>query len=117
MAKLSPTDIMRFRQYVADAAQSAEHLSFLFDNLGTSVCLDYSVASLAQAEGVFWRFAPAGLPDALSDPGHFAQLLGQYMGECAIRQTTARWFQSRDKNPMFGQPCLDGFGGEAWDRV
>ena len=120
MAKLMAEDKARFRAYVTDAAHSADNLGFLLDNLGASVPMDYSIESLAAAEDVFWRCVRDGIPDHLSgatDLEHFAQLLGQYLGQCIIRQVGGAWVQSEDRNPMFGQPCVDGFGNKPWERV
>jgi hypothetical protein len=120
MAKLTAEDKAKFRAYVADAARSADNLVFLLDNLGTRVPMDYSVESLAAAEGVFWRCVREGVPKELEDLidlEHFAQLLGQYLGQCVIRTAGGAWVQSEDQNPMFGQPCVDGFGNKPWERV
>lgn len=117
MTKLAIEQKRKFQTYVRDAERSAELLGFLLDNLGEKADLDYSVESLARAEAVFWRFVPKGLPTGLSDLNDFAQLLGQYMGQSLVHQCGAKWVQSQDQNPMFGQPCLDGFGGKPWDRV
>lgn len=117
MPKLSPADKAKFDQYVRDVEQIRENLAFLLDNLGEKVDLDGSVDSLAKAEAVYWRHADKGIPTELSDINHFAQLLGQYLGWCIIHHTGAKWVQCEEQNPMFGQPCIDGFGGEEWDRV
>ncbi len=117
MAKLTVDQKMKFQTYVRDAEQSAESLSFLLDNLGEKIDLDYSIESLARAEAVFWRFAEKGLPPDLTDLDHFAHLLGQYMGQSLVHQCGAKWIQSQDQNAMFGQPSIDGFGGKPWDRV
>src|SRR5215218_6419109 len=120
MAKLTAEDKGRFRAYVTDAAQSADHLGFLLENLGSTILMDYSIESLAAAEGVFWRCVRDGVPDHLrgaTDLEHFAQLLGQYLGQCVIHQVGGAWVQSEDHNPMFGQPCVDGFGNKPWERV
>lgn len=117
MPKVSPQDKARFARYVNDASLVVENLGFLLDNLGEQIELDYSLESLAASEAVFWRCVKEGIPGDLSDPDHFAQLLGQYLGECIIRHTGAKWVQSDEHNPMFAQPCIDGFGGQVWDRV
>lgn len=117
MPKISPADKAKFDQYVRDAEQSPENLAFLLDNLGDRVALDFSVESLTRAEAVYWQHADKGIPPELSDMNHFAQLLGQYLGQCIINQTGAKWVQCEDPNPMFAQPCIDGFGGQDWDRV
>lgn len=117
MTKLSPADKAKFDQYVRDVEQSPENLGFLLDNLGEKVALDYSVDSLAKAEAVYWRHVDKGIPTDLSDADHFAQLLGQYLGRCITHHTGASWSQCEDPNPMFGQPCIDGFGGKEWDRI
>ncbi len=117
MPKPSPADRAKFDQYVRDAEQSPENLAFLLDNLGERVDLDYSAASLVKAEAVYWRHVEKGEPTDLSDMNHFAQLLGQYLGRCIIHHTSAKWVQCEEQNPMFGQPAIDGFGGEEWDRI
>lgn len=117
MAKISAKDKARFAAYVEDAKKSTENLAFLLDNLGERIALDYSVKSLAAAEAVFWQCVESGIPDDLTDLEHFAQLLGQYLGECIIHHTGAKWVQAGEQNPMFAEPCIDDFGGGAWDRV
>jgi hypothetical protein len=120
MAKLTAEDKAKFRAYVTDAAQSADNLGFLLDNLGTKVPMDYSVESLAAAENAFWQCVRVGVPDHLKDATdleQFAQLLGQYLGQCIIRHTGGTWVQSQEQNPTFGQPCVDGFGNKPWERV
>jgi hypothetical protein len=117
MAKISPKDKARFATYVVDSKRSAENLSFLLENLGEQLSIDYSIESLASAEAAYWRWVENGMPGDLTDPEHFAQLLGQYLGECIIHHTGAKWVQVDEQNPMFAQPCIDGFGGKAWDRV
>jgi hypothetical protein len=114
---LSPTDKAKFITYVRDAEQSPENLAFLLDNLGEKIELDYSVDSLAKAEAIYWRHVPKGIPEDLSDVEHFSQLLGQYLGQCIIQHTGGKWVQCDDQNPLFSQPCVDGFGGQDWDRV
>ena len=120
MAKLTAEDKAKFRAYVADAAQSADNLGFLLDNLGTNVSMDYSIESLAAAESTFWRCVGEGVPEHLrdvTDLEHFAQLLGQYLGQCIIRHTGGTWVQSQEQNHTFGQPFVDGFGNKPWERV
>lgn len=117
MQKLSPADRAKFVQYLRDVEKSSENLAFLLDNLGEKVELDCSVESLAKAEAVYWRHANKGILMELSDINHFAQLLGQYLGLCIIRHTGAKWVQCEEQNPMFGQPCIGGFGDEEWERV
>jgi len=117
MAKISAADKTRFRTYVEDAERCVESLAFLLENLGEKIDLDYTVLSLERGEAAFWRRVNEGMPDDLSDLNHFAQLLGQYLGQCIIHHTGAKWIQSDEQNPMFAQPCIDGFGGKAWDRI
>jgi hypothetical protein len=108
---------IRFRDYVAEAANSTRDLEFLLDNLGLSVPLDCSVASLEKVEAIFWRFVEEGVPEEISDLDHFAHLIGQYLGECIIRKTGASWVECSEKNAQFSQPCVEGFGKHSWDRV
>ena len=117
MPRLQPKDRAKFVAYVRDAEHCTENLAFLLDNLGDNCVLDGSVASLESAEALFWKHADGGIPRELSSAEQFAGLLGQYLGRCVIEQTSGAWVQSADNNPMFGQPCLDGFGGEKWDRI
>jgi hypothetical protein len=120
MDKVTTEQRARFRSYVSDAAQSASNLGFLLDNLGSPFHMDYSVESLARAEEVFWRCVHGGVPMHLNDVtdlDHFAQLLGQYLGECIVHHTGAVWVQSQEPNPTFGQPCLDEFGNKPWERI
>jgi hypothetical protein len=117
MPKLSAADRAQFAAYVRSAEQSAGDLAFLLDNLGERVELDYSVDSLANAEAVYWRNLSQGIPADLCNLDDFAQLLGRYLGQCLIRQTGAKWVQCEDQNPLFAQPCVDGFGGQEWDRI
>lgn len=117
MRRPSAVERQKFTQYVSDSRNVVENLEFLLDNLGHKVVLDYSVASLAEVERIFWDQAGQGMSSELSDPNQFAQLIGQYLGECIIRIAGGRWEQSLDDNPMFAQPCVSGFGGKAWDRV
>ena len=117
MAKVTALDKAKFQAYVTDAAQSADNLGFLLENLGTPVALDYSVESLVRAESVFWRCVREGIPDDLTDLDHFAQLMGQYLGECIVHHTGGVWVQSQEHNPMFGQPCVDRFGNQPWERT
>jgi len=115
--KLTPADKAKFHVYVQDVDRCIENLAFLLDNLNEKVTLDGSMDSLAKAEAVYWRHVDNQIPTDLSDSNHFAQLLGQYLGRCIIQHTGARWVQCEDPNPMFGQPCIDGFGGKEWDRI
>jgi hypothetical protein len=107
----------KYNEYVKDAADSPGNLEFLLDNLGHPIECDYSVKSMEEAELAFWECVSKGLPDDLSDLSHFSNLLGQYLGECIISHTGAKWVQSKNKNMTFGQPCVDDFGGKPWDRV
>lgn len=117
MPKLNPLQKANFVTYIKEARKSPENLSFLLDNLGVQVSVDYSIDSLVRAEAVFWRCVESGMPPDLSDLDHFAHLLGQYLGECIIHHTGATWTACEDRNPLFGQPCVDGFGDERWDRI
>lgn len=120
MPKLTPVDKMRFKEYVADAAKSDENLAFLLDNLGSPIVMDWSVESLAKAEAVFWRCVSDGMPaelEGVTHLDHFAHLLGQYLGQCVVRHAGGSWIQSQERNRMFGQPCVDGFGNKPWERV
>ncbi|HXK59516.1 MAG TPA: hypothetical protein PLP42_06420 [Acidobacteriota bacterium] len=107
----------RFREYVEEAGQSPQNLEFLLENLGFPLKCDYSVESLEQAESAYWECTARGIPDDLSDLEHLAHLIGQYLGESIIHHTGGKWVQSREPNETFGQPCIDDFGGKAWDRV
>lgn len=117
MPKVTATDKARFETYVRDAQQSPQNLEFLLDNLGDRFEIDYSVASLVKSEAAFWRGIRDGLPAELTDVSHFANLLGQYLGECIIHHTSAKWVQCQDPNLMFAQPCIDGFRNQPWDRI
>ena len=117
MPKLSPRERASFAVYVRSAEQSAADLAIVLDNLGEQVGLDFSVDSLAKAEAVYWRRVGDGMPESLISLEDFAQLLGRYLGQCVIRHTGAKWVQCEDRNPLFSEPCIDGFGGHDWDRI
>lgn len=117
MTSISHTDKTRFHTYVEDAKHCVSHLEFLFDNLGEHVELDYSVKSLEKGEAIYWRCLEQGIPPGLTDLNHFAQLLGQYLGECVIHHTGAKWVLSEEPNAMFAQPCIAGYSEKAWERI
>jgi hypothetical protein len=117
MSKFTPADKARFHAFVVDAARSAENIEFVLGDLGAWVKMDYSIESLVRAEAVYWDLVEGVINTTLTDEDHFAQLLGQYMGSCVTHHTGARWIQSEEKNPMFGQPCVDGFGNKPWERI
>jgi len=116
MAKLDAQTIARFQQYVKDVDEAVNHLEFLFDNLGENLNVDFSRDSLVEFERLFWKHVDA-IPNDLSDAEHLAILIGQYLGLMIVKETGAKWIQCIDQNPMFGQPCLDGFGNKEWDRI
>ena len=115
--KITPELKMRFQEYVQAVPQAREHLEFILDNLGMRLPLDWSRESLEALEAAFWRARQVGLPVALTDESQFVSLMGQYLADCIVRRTNAKWVQSADQNPMFGQPALDKFGNQKWDRI
>ncbi len=117
MAKVSPEMKCWYQAYVTDVTESVANLAFLLDNLGYSVQLDGSRESLVALEKIYWELNQKGIPPDLSNLEQFAQLMGQYLGKVITDRTGAKWVQSTDENPTLGQPCLDGFGNERWDRI
>jgi hypothetical protein len=115
--KLSAELNLFFRDYVSVAPEAAGHLAFLMDNLGYSVLLDGSRESFVELERIYWDLREKGIPGELTDSEYFARLMGQYLGTTIIQRTGVKWLQCTDRNPTFGQPCLDGFGNKSWDRV
>lgn len=107
----------QYTEYVRDSAQAAELLAFLLENLGYSIKLDYSRSSLVELEQIYWGLPERSLPSDLSDVAQLETLVSQYLGATIILKTGARWTQSFDANPMLGQPCLDGFGNQKWERI
>lgn len=114
--KITPELKLRFRQYVEDVTQARQTLGFLLDNLGEKLELDYSRESLELLERFFWRMKE-NIPPELSDREQMVGLMVQYLAAAIVEKTSAKWVQSSDPNPMFGQPCLDGFGNAKWDRI
>ncbi|WP_395751008.1 hypothetical protein [Prosthecobacter sp.] len=117
MAKVSPKMKCWFQNYVKDVSASAANLTFLLDNLGYAVSIDGSRESLVALEKIYWELNQKGIPPGLSDLEQLAQLIGQYLGKVIIEHTGAKWVQCTDANPTLGQPCLDEFGNEPWDRI
>ena len=117
MAKIPPKMKMSFSEYVEEAEKSAENLGFLLDNLGYSIDLDYSLESVEKAEKALWDEARKGIPEELASVEQFADLLGQYLGQCLVNKIGAKWVQGKENYHYFGQPCIDGFGNEIYDRI
>ena len=115
--KISPDLQLRFRDYVRDVADVRQNLEFLLENLKERVDLDGSRESLEALEAAFWRVKEVGIPSELSDESQMVWLMTQYLADAIIRKTGAKWVQATDSNPMFGQPALDQFGNEKWDRI
>jgi hypothetical protein len=115
--KITPELKLRFREYVEDVPQARQTLGFLLDNLGEKLELDYSRESFELLEQIFWRVRGKGIPPELSDEEQMVWLMVQYLAAAIIEKTGAKWVQSTDPNPMFGQPSLDGFGNAKWDRI
>ncbi len=113
---ITPEQKVQFRNYVNDVPFAREHLDFVLDGLGIKCDFDYSRQSLLELERVFWEVI-IKCPSETTDVNHFVRLMTQYMADCIIRTTGAVWIQSTDRNPMLGQPCLDGFGNQPWDRI
>jgi hypothetical protein len=115
--KITPELQMRFREYVQDVPKARENLEFIWESLGTRLALDRSRESLEVLEAEFWRAKGKGIPAELTDESQIVRLMGQYLADCIVQKTGAKWVQSTDPNPMFGQPALDGFGNQKWDRI
>ena len=108
----------KFKEYVKAAIYSANDLEFLLENLGINVNIDYSEESLIKLEKIYWDFKNKGdFPSELGNIEDFASLLGRYLGQSIIHYTGANWIQSKEKNRMFGQPCIDGFGNKKWEKI
>ena len=117
MSTISNDLKVRFREYVQEVGRARQNLAFLLDNLVRGIELDFNADSLSKVERVYWDAIEEGLPSDLTDAEHFAHLIGQVLAQVMVESIGARIVQSTDKNPMFGQPCLDGFGNEKWERV
>lgn len=118
MTEFTSEQVRAFKNYVETAAQSAGDLAFLLDNLGIKVALDWSEASLRGVEASYWEILKrGGVPEDVGGPEILEHLIGQYLGQAIIESVGGKWVQCKDKNRFFGEPCIDGFGNAAWEKV
>jgi hypothetical protein len=110
---------LKYVEYVEAAANAAEDLRFLLSHNELRVSIDFSETSLETLERIYWDFNNGKNKwlESFGTIDDFANLIARYMGECICHHTSANWTQTKEKNPMFGQPCLDGFGNAAWERI
>ena len=105
--------------YVSAAAGAADDLRFLLSHLEHDVaCVECTPKCLEQLEALYWRIRDGSveIPSDLGGADDFAELACRFLGQCVV-QAGGRWIQSVEPNRRFGQPCLDGFGNQAWDRI
>ena len=88
--KISPELKMRFRNYVEDISEARANLAFLLDNLCVQIEPDFSRRSLEALESGFWRLRDK-IPANITNESQFVQLMAQYLADCIIRRTGAKW--------------------------
>jgi hypothetical protein len=118
MYKITPILKKRFKGYVESASKAKEDLEFLVENLGIKIDIDFSEKSLIDLEKIYWGYVNSqNFPEEYGKIEDFAELICRYLGQTIIFQTKANWVQTKEKNRRFGQPCIDGFGNEKWERI
>lgn len=119
MTNLDREQKVTFQEFLRAARGAADDLIFLLDQYAEKISIDYTEESLLALEHLFWKFlrGDAKYRSAFGTIEDFANLICRYMGETIIKHTGAQWIQTEERNHRFGQPCLDGFGNEKWERI
>lgn len=108
-----------FDDYVAAAAGAPADIEFVLDHLGVRIPVDCSEESLERLEKLYWgvREGAVQLPPGLVSVEELPALLARYLGHCIVTRTGGQWVEARERNRREGQPCVDRFGNQPWERI